>query len=972
MKNIMTLICFAVMSFHTYAQTMVGAGQTYTTLKAAFDDINNGTLTGNIELQITSSITETQLATLNASGSGFASYNNVVIYPIGAGYTISNVSNTGGLIALNGADNVVIDGRVNRVGTSADLTLSFNNANPGSTIIFQNGARFNQVKYCNVNVSSPNGSHGAIRFSGNVDTSNANSRNKISENNLSYNNPVGGLQLVIMLVNENADTIENNHFINFMFQYTVPLNGNSAGIRMINGCFNNVVKGNSFYQTANFQPIQSINTCAIYSQGPVNPAFLPNHIIDNYIGGSAPQCGGAPLTITSVNANDKISFIGIFAQGGSLPYEMSNNTISNISIVNNKQDVSAFYGIYHFSGYGNIHHNTIGAPTGNGSISLQNSTNSTENFGIYISSNSFPNIHHNNIGSITCTNTSPIYYTNFTGIQKSGSGGYVMIENNLIGSEVTPASIQTNSIGESWQALKGIYLTNADSVLVNANIISNLYNNCTKTDNANEGGVCGIHNTFNVNARIVNNTIKNLSCNSASIGSIVGPVTGIYNAALNATLFQEIKGNKIYNLESTNTSAANVLVKGIAMNVFAGVFDKFKIENNFIYSLVTNATGSLSMIEGIAIHNGHSIIINNVITLGTTSRRAYGIHQYQTAGSNSVDLYHNTIYLDGATSDFESAAYRKANNLPSGVYKNNIFYNNKANTTGMQLRHFAFITLSTFNPNSIDYNNYYAPNTLNGGALGKFLGTDQTTLAQWQTSTTQDANSIELNPLFSLAGGTQIVDYYPNASMPAAAIVGVNTDIFQNARTQFWMGALESNVPLPIIYKSFTAQLQANHQVSLQWITLSEANASHFEIEKSVDAIHWTSINTMKAKGHSQSETHYEAIDNDVLNGQQYYRIKQFDLDGKYSYSNVEKIMKTPTTEISFYPNPCMTTLNILLSDNTQTTTIEIYSMEGKKIMSKKTDDLSHQLDIHSLTNGTYMLRVFNNEKIMATTFIKQ
>lgn len=94
-EKIMTLICFAVMNLHTYAQTMVGAGQTYTTLKAAFDDINNGTLTGNIELQITSSITETQLATLNASGSGFASYNNVVIYPIGAGYTISNVSNTG-------------------------------------------------------------------------------------------------------------------------------------------------------------------------------------------------------------------------------------------------------------------------------------------------------------------------------------------------------------------------------------------------------------------------------------------------------------------------------------------------------------------------------------------------------------------------------------------------------------------------------------------------------------------------------------------------------------------------------------------------------------------------------------------------------------------------------------------------------------------------------------------------------------
>ena len=66
-----------------------------------------------------------------------------------------------------------------------------------------------------------------------------------------------------------------------------------------------------------------------------------------------------------------------------------------------------------------------------------------------------------------------------------------------------------------------------------------------------------------------------------------------------------------------------------------------------------------------------------------------------------------------------------------------------------------------------------------------------------------------------------------------------------------------------------------------------------------------------------------------------------------------------------------MTILNILLSSNSQTT-IEIYTMEGSIIMSTKTDELTHQLDIHSLTNGTYMLRVFNKEKIMATKFIKQ
>ena len=138
-------------------QTEVGSGKTYTTLKAAFDAINAGTLTGDVVLQITSSTTESASAVLNVSGSGSASYTSVTIYPTGTGgYTISG-SLAAPLIDLNGADNVVIDGRLSATGSAVDLTItntSTSSTAGTSTIRFINDASSNTIKYCNLKGSA--------------------------------------------------------------------------------------------------------------------------------------------------------------------------------------------------------------------------------------------------------------------------------------------------------------------------------------------------------------------------------------------------------------------------------------------------------------------------------------------------------------------------------------------------------------------------------------------------------------------------------------------------------------------------------------------------------------------------------------------------------------------------------------------------------------------------------------------------
>ncbi|MBX3245368.1 MAG: hypothetical protein KF685_13030, partial [Acidobacteria bacterium] len=83
----------------------------YATLGLAFMSINNGVHTGDIAVEICGSTTEAGSAVLNSSGAGAASYTAIQIYPLIDGATISSDTGQGrGVIELNGADNVTIDG----------------------------------------------------------------------------------------------------------------------------------------------------------------------------------------------------------------------------------------------------------------------------------------------------------------------------------------------------------------------------------------------------------------------------------------------------------------------------------------------------------------------------------------------------------------------------------------------------------------------------------------------------------------------------------------------------------------------------------------------------------------------------------------------------------------------------------------------------------------------------------------------
>jgi hypothetical protein len=97
----------------------------YMTIKEAIDAINAGTHQGNIVIAVVSSTTETSSSVLNGSGAGPATYTSISLHPVSDGVTIAGPSLQGrGLIELNGADNVTIDGdNPKSAGVNRNLTL---------------------------------------------------------------------------------------------------------------------------------------------------------------------------------------------------------------------------------------------------------------------------------------------------------------------------------------------------------------------------------------------------------------------------------------------------------------------------------------------------------------------------------------------------------------------------------------------------------------------------------------------------------------------------------------------------------------------------------------------------------------------------------------------------------------------------------------------------------------------------------
>lgn len=114
------------------------------------------------------------------------------------------------------------------------------------------------------------------------------------------------------------------------------------------------------------------------------------------------------------------------------------------------------------------------------------------------------------------------------------------------------------------------------------------------------------------------------------------------------------------------------------------------------------------------------------------------------------------------------------------------------------------------------------------------------------------------------------------------------------------------SAPLPVALIAFTATAQSNTAVRLAWVTASEKNSHAFEVERSLDGKAFERIGTVAAAGSSSSRLTYELFDAQLPSAAGlYYRLKQVDQDGAFSYSPVRLVgLQGAAAGPSLYPNP--------------------------------------------------------------------
>ncbi|GAB3877641.1 hypothetical protein GCM10028824_38080 [Hymenobacter segetis] len=112
---------------------------------------------------------------------------------------------------------------------------------------------------------------------------------------------------------------------------------------------------------------------------------------------------------------------------------------------------------------------------------------------------------------------------------------------------------------------------------------------------------------------------------------------------------------------------------------------------------------------------------------------------------------------------------------------------------------------------------------------------------------------------------------------------------------------------LPVELTAFTATADGPTAVRLAWATASEKDSKAFEVERSTDGHVFGIIGTVAAAGSSSAPRRYELLDTQPLSRSVtlYYRLKQVDVDGTFSYSPVRTVALTGAAAgLALYPNP--------------------------------------------------------------------
>ena len=450
-----------------------------------------------------------------------------------------------------------------------------------------------------------------------------------------------------------------------------------------------------------------------------------------------------------------------------------------------------------------------------------------------------------------------------------------------------------------------------------------------------------------------------------------------------------VKGNLDINSNGSFTKQkGTVAFEGSSAQTISGNtdfynFDINKTSENLTLSSDLNVSNKLMLDKGLIITGTNKVYLSNSVadslTGGADDCFVYG--NLKRAIASNTDTYSFPVGLGTATTDYYKLDF--INNNIIGI-SNLTTYAKSITEEGNNVDANLVATETNGNP----YTNLIEgavwditpDNTLTGGSYGVDLYFGN------QSSNLTDNKFGVLKRPSSSTDYKDWSSFHATTSIPADDAVGRTVAGGYAQRTgftsfsEYGIGTTPFSLPIELI--NFNAQCD-NNIITLSWSTASEINNDYFTVEKSFDAQNFKIFTTVTGAGYSNSILNYSVVDNSFENKEHrniYYRLKQTDFDGRFTYSDIIKVSCSPTSNESLNIHNLLvdnTNKRIKFSINTNSESkikVRLIDVYGRVlfIINKKLYSGINTISFNnsSLTSGIYFLEVNNNEHVVTKKIV--
>jgi Peptidase family M28/Secretion system C-terminal sorting domain len=367
-------------------------------------------------------------------------------------------------------------------------------------------------------------------------------------------------------------------------------------------------------------------------------------------------------------------------------------------------------------------------------------------------------------------------------------------------------------------------------------------------------------------------------------------------------------------------------------------YDDFTYSGTVVPGADDNASGTAAVIEAARIFKNYDSKYTIIYALWDEEERGlYGSAYYAQQAALAGDSIMGVINLDMISYDSNSDNVAEIHTRPianSIALKDNMYSVNNLYSIGL--------TLQTINPGAT-YSDHASFWNNNYGAI---------LLIEYDS---------DFNPYYHSVNDK--IQYFnlPYFLKSSKLAIGVTATLAQ----------LTDIVPVELL--AFNASVNGS-EVQLIWSTASELNNMGFEIERSIDnPDNFATVGFVDGKGNSTEINYYSFIDNPQLSGvnQLYYRLKQVDFDGTFSYSDVINVSYDVPVEFVLsqnYPNPFnpSTRINYFVPQESFVS-VKVYDFLGREVMTlvnetRTVGNYEMVFDASNMPSGTYFYTLISGD----------